>query len=105
MYFQKRKATKSGLQILLVRVVWRYCVEYPNQIIVPERQKLLNNIPISESSVCRCSFQTSCSEIYRNIHSKTLVLESLNKVAVLQLATSLKKGFYHRCFPVNFANF
>ena len=27
MYFQKHKTTKSGLQIFLVCVVWRYCIK------------------------------------------------------------------------------
>ena len=29
----------------------------------------------------------------------------INKVAGLRAATLLKKGLWHRCFPVNFAEF
>ena len=51
----------------------------------------VKNICMSKSR-CSCSFQTSCFQKFRNIHSKTPVLESLfNKVATLLLVTLLKK--------------
>ena len=43
---------------------------------------------------------------FQKIHRKEPVLEFLfNKVAGIQFATLLKKGFYYRCFPLNFAKF
>ena len=48
----------------------------------------------------------SCSWKFLNIHSKTLVLESLfNKVAGLKACNFTKKSLQHRDFPVNIANF
>ena len=47
-----------------------------------------------------------CSLKFRNIHRKTLVLESLfNNVAGLQGCNFLKKRLQHRCFPVNIGKF
>ena len=46
--------------------------------------------------------QNSCSQNFRNIHRKKLVMESLsNKAAVQKVCNFIKNKLQHRCFPVN----
>ena len=52
--------------------------------------------------------QIRCSQKFRNIHKKTPVLQPLfNKVPCLSLKACnfIKKRLWHKCFPVNIANF
>ena len=50
--------------------------------------------------------QNRRSKKFRNIHRKTLVLESVfNKVAGLKAYNFIKKRLQHRCFPVDIAEF
>ena len=44
-------------------------------------------------------------EISQNSQENTCSRVSFNKVAGLRSATLIKKRFWHRCFPVNFAEF
>ena len=50
-------------------------------------------------------FQNKCSSKFRNIHSKTPLMESffLNKAAGLQGCKFIEKRLQHRLFPVNIA--
>ena len=51
-------------------------------------------------------YKKSYSYIFRSIHRKTPVLESLfNKVAGLKTRNFIKKALQHWCFPVNIAKF
>ena len=60
-----------------------------------------------KSSHQRCSVQNGVLKNFAKVTGKHLC-QSLffNKVSFLiRPATSLKKGYWHRCFPVNFAKF
>ena len=61
---------------------------------------------IFRSSHRRCSVKEVFLEISQNSQEKYLCQSLfLNKVAGLRPAALLKKSFWHRCFPVNFAKF
>ena len=58
------------------------------------------------SSRRRCSLKKGVLRNFVKLTGKHLCQSLLfNKVADLRLATLLKKRFWHRCFPVNFAKF
>ena len=67
------------------------------------RKKGKNCILNAEAVARRCSVKMMFIEISQN-RRKAPAPESLfNKVAGLKPVTLLKKRFWHRCFPVNFA--
>ena len=74
--------------------------------------KLLNQkqtskiLTVVRSSQQRCSVTKGVHRNFAKFTGKHLCQSLfLNKVSVLSPATLLKKRFWHRCFPVNFAKF
>ena len=61
---------------------------------------------IIQKSPQEAFYRKSCSWKFRNIHTKTSVLESLfNKVAYLRACSFTKKRLQGRCFPANIVKF
>ena len=58
-----------------------------------------------KSSHRRCSFKKGVLKISQNSQENTCARVSFNKVAGLRSAKLFKKRLWHRCFPVNFAEF
>ena len=59
----------------------------------------------SEAVTRRCAVNNVFLEISQKSQKNTFARISFNKVARLRPETSLKKRFWCRCFPVNFAKF
>ena len=59
---------------------------------------------LTEAVTRRCSIK-KLFYVFRTIHRKHLCQSLFDKVAWLRPVTLLKKRLWHRCFPVNFAEF
>ena len=95
-----------GLFVLLYRVR-----NFAMGIKQKKRGRLFNEAVLvyssfSKEAATRGVLWKGCSQKFRNIHRKTLVLGShFNNVAGLHACNFFKKSFQHRCFPGNIPNF
>ena len=62
-------------------------------------------MPYSEAVVRRCSIKKVFLEVSQNSQENTCVRDSFLIKLQTWPATLLKKGLWHKCFPVNFARF
>ena len=107
MYFQKHKTTKSGLQIFLVCVVWRYRVKisWPDQIIILLTRNHWITFQYQKQPLAGVlSKQIALKKLA--IFMENLLCWSLFLVNLQPSSLQLywKKRLHHCCFPVNFAN-
>ena len=73
----------------------------------PLKCLLLRDFPTTytEAVVQRCSVKKGALKIFPKFTEKHLCDCLFNEEAGLRPATLLKSRLWHRCFPVNFANF
>ena len=92
---QRQKLAEEKIQSLSLQIA-KIDLNYRLQLLTSEYQKQ------SPKSVLR----KRCFYKFLIIHRKAPLPKSLfDKVAGLSLAFLLKKRFWHRCFPMNFAKY